>query len=235
MKQVLRSARMRWRLRTGRRIRTCWIAGLAVAISAVAVAGAQNDEHWRKYKAEPPTAHIVVTVQKGYNGKPLPNAAVVFHAVRDGKNDGNLEVKTDPDGKATIDVIEIGSQVTVQVIATGFATTATDIDVNGPTKTLLVKLQRPRAQISEFQDTNGEPAQVKPGVQVHVLNNKRPSDPTKPTAVSPAQSNPTQMPGPLNAPPGTVTVPTQPGAPVPVGPPVAPPPTGAPLPPSSPQ
>jgi hypothetical protein len=32
----------------------------------------------------PPTAHIVVTVEKGFNGKPLMNAAVVFHAVRNG-------------------------------------------------------------------------------------------------------------------------------------------------------
>ena len=172
MKQVFRS------------IRTGWIAGLVITVSGVAVAGAQNDDHWRKYKAEPPTAHIVVTVQKGYNGKPLPNAAVVFHAVRDGKNDGNLEVKTDPDGKAIIDVIEIGSQVSVQVIATGFATSATAIDVNGPTKTLLVKLQRPRAQISEYQDTDGEAAQAKPGVQVHVV----PKPASKPPAAPPPAS-----------------------------------------------
>ena len=77
------------------------------------------------------------------------NAAVVFHAVRDGKNDGNLEVKTDPQGRATIDVIEVGSQVTVQVIASGFATTAQEIQVDGPEKTLEIKLIRPREQISK--------------------------------------------------------------------------------------
>jgi hypothetical protein len=170
-----------------RSVRVVWIAGLALGVGTSAVAGAQNNEHWRKYKAAPPTAHIVVTVEKGYNGKPLPNAAVVFHAVRDGKNDGNLEVKTDPDGKATIDVIEIGSQVTVQVIATGFATSATDINVNGPSKELLVKLQRPREQISEYQDNDGKAAQVKPGVQVHVV--------PKPPAATPPPA-PQAQPGP---------------------------------------
>ncbi len=95
--------------------------GVAMAAGMVSAAGAQSEVHGRNWKPLPPTAHIEVTVVKGFNGKPLPNAAVVFHAVRDGKNDGNLEVKTNPEGKAIIDVIEVGSHVTVQVIAGGFA------------------------------------------------------------------------------------------------------------------
>jgi hypothetical protein len=138
-------------------------ASLALALTAVA--GAQTEEHGRKWKPLPPTSHIVVTVLKGFNNKPLPNAAVVFHAVRDGRNDGNLEVKTDPEGKATIDVIEIGSHLTVQVIANGFATSATEMDVDSPNKELEVKLIRPRAQVSVYQDNNDKPAQVKPGIQ----------------------------------------------------------------------
>jgi hypothetical protein len=212
--------------------------GLAIAAAAAQVSGAQSEEHGRKWKPLPPTAHIVVTVVKGFNGKPLPNAAVVFHAVREGRNDGNLEVKTDPDGKATIDVIEQGSQVTVQVIANGFATSATELYVDGPTKELEIKLQRPRAQISNYTDQSDKPAQVKPGTQEPAHANpaatttpamtatpgNSPVDPTKPTAV-PA-GNPTQLPGPLNAPPGTQTLPTQPGAPVTTVPPVAAPQTG---------
>ncbi len=127
-------------------------------MAGVAAGQDQPTEHGRKYKPIPPMAHIVVTVEKGFNGKPLQNAAVVFHAVRNGVNDGNLEVKTDPDGKATIDVIEIGSQVTVQVIAYGFATYASDLNVDGPSKELLVKLQRPQAQISDYQNNDGKPA-----------------------------------------------------------------------------
>jgi len=132
----------------------------------------------------PPTSHIVVTVEKGFNGKPLMNAAVVFHAVRNGLNDGNLEVKTDPEGKATIDVIEIGSQVTVQVIANGFATYAGDMNVDGPSKELLVKLQRPKAQVSDYVDNDGKPAQVKPGVQEHVV--AKPASPSAGTPATPA-------------------------------------------------
>jgi hypothetical protein len=144
-------------------VRLGWVLGAALATAGVA--GAQSDQHGRKYKPLPPTAHIVVTVLKGFNGKPLQNAAVVFHAVREGKNDGNLEVKTDSEGKATIDVIEMGSHLTVQVIATGYATSAQDFDVDAPTKELEVKLIRPRAQVSTYQDNDGKPAQVQPGVQ----------------------------------------------------------------------
>ena len=142
------------------------------------------EQHGRKYKPIPPMAHIVVTVEKGFNGKPLQNAAVVFHAVRNGVNDGNLEVKTDPDGKATIDVIEIGSQVTVQVIAYGFATYASDMNVDGPSKELLVKLQRPQAQVSDYQNNDGKPAEVKPGVQEHVV--PKPTPPPTATPATPA-------------------------------------------------
>jgi hypothetical protein len=165
-----------------------WALITAVLVSGISVAAAQSAEHGRKYKPMPPTAHIVVTVEKGFNSKPLANAAVVFHAVRNGQNDGNLEVKTDEDGKATIDVIEIGSHLTVQVIATGFATYAQDFDVDTPEKAMLVKLQRPAAQVSKYQDNDGKPADVKPGVQepAHSL----PPPGTKPAAPSPATGTP---------------------------------------------
>ena len=144
---------------------------------------AQEPTHGRKYKPLPATAHIVVSVQKGFNGKPLPNVAVVFHAVKDGRNDGNLEVKTDEDGKATIDVIEIGSHLTVQVIASGFATYAEDIEVDGPSKEMLIKMQRPRAQVSRYQDNVDQPAQVVPGVQ-------EPPHPVKPAPPPPPAMSP---------------------------------------------
>jgi hypothetical protein len=164
-----------------------WAAGLAMTAAMVCMAGAQSEQHGRKWKPMPPTSHIVVTVIKGFNGKPLPNAAVVFHAMRDGKDDGNLEVKTDPEGKATIDVIEIGSHLTIQVIAGGFATSAQDMDVDGPSKTLEVKLVRPRAQISEYQDNDGKQAQVKPGIQER-LKTPPPTPAPQPLTGSPTGS-----------------------------------------------
>lgn len=146
---------------------------LSVTLLAAAVvvprAGASPQEHGRKYKPPPPTAHVVVTVVKGFNGKPFVNAGVVFRAFRDGKDDGNLEVKTDPDGHATIDVLEVGSHVLVQVIANGFATYATQFDLTSAGEQMLVKLERPRAQVSTYEDNDGKAAQAKPGTQVRVI------------------------------------------------------------------
>jgi hypothetical protein len=133
-------------------------------VGLVTASGAQED-HGRKYKPLPPLSHIVVTVIKGFDGKPMSHAAVVFHATMNGRDDGNLEVKTDPEGKATIDVIEVGSDVSVQVIAKGFATYEQEIPKVGAEKIFEVKLIRPREQVSQYEDNSGKPAEVKPGIQ----------------------------------------------------------------------
>jgi hypothetical protein len=62
----------------------------------------------------------------------------------------------------------------VQVIATGFATYATEFDVTTEPKELVVKLIRPRAQVSTYVDNDGKAAQVKPGVQEHVVGKPAP-------------------------------------------------------------
>lgn len=134
----------------------------------------------RKYKAPPPTSRIEVQVIKKLTGKPIPNAAVVFNPSKDGKDLGNLEVKTDPEGKAVIDVIPTGSTVRVQVIATGFATFAEDYLIDQPTKQIDIVLLAPRAQISAYQDNDGKAAERKPGVQ----------EPIRPTRTPPAQNVP---------------------------------------------
>lgn len=125
-----------------------------------------NGRHGRKYKAPPATSEIEVTVVKGFNQKPIENAAVVFHPVdANGKDEGFLEMKTDPDGKAKIDVIPTGSQVRIQVIATGFATYADDYKIDEAERKITIAMQRPRAQISTFVDESGKPSTMKPGVQ----------------------------------------------------------------------
>ena len=107
----------------------------------------------------------------------LPNAAVVFNPSRDGKDLGNLEVKTDPDGKAVIDVIPTGSTVRVQVIATGFATFGQDYLVDGPTKEISIVMLRPQEQVSAYEDNSGRLSERKPGVQ----------EPIRPKPATPAQ------------------------------------------------
>ncbi|MDE1161259.1 MAG: carboxypeptidase-like regulatory domain-containing protein [Acidobacteriaceae bacterium] len=161
-------------------------AGLLLGgFSTTAHAQNEKEVHGRKWKPLPELSHIVVTVEKGYNGHPLANAAVIFHAVRDGSNDGNLELKTDPDGRAVLDLIEVGSHVTVQVLAPGFATYAQDFDVDSANKELLVKLLRPRAQVSTYVDNDGKASQVQPGIQEHVVPKKPKAAPaTTPAATT---------------------------------------------------
>ena len=161
--------------------------------------GAQDnatpEKHGRKYKAPPETSHIEVTVLKGFNKKPLMNAAVIFHPVKDGVDEGNMEMKTDPDGKAVIDVIPTGSKVTIQVIADGFATFAEYYVVNEASRTIVISLTRPKAQVSTYIDNNGKPSELKPGVQDPIRPKTKPASSTTPaTTVAPAAASTTPQP-----------------------------------------
>jgi len=138
-------------------------AGVVVGLALGAAHG--QDSRGRKYKAPPETSHVEVLVLKDSNQKPILNAAVVFHSVKDGKDEGNLEVKTNSEGKATIDVIPTGSSVDVQVIADGFATYAGTYQVNETTRSIEVRMIRPRAQVSTYVDTRGQAASRPAGVQ----------------------------------------------------------------------
>ena len=179
--------------------RTLWfrlalLLYIAVVSSQPAMAQDAPPKHGRKYKAPPATSHIEVTVLKKFNGKPISNAAVIFDSTKDGKDEGNLEVKTDPEGKATIDVIPTGSTVRVQVIATGFATYAEEYVVSEPSREITVSMIRPQEQLSSYQDNQGKAASRKPGIQ-------EPIRPTTPAAKppSPAPAPPTTPQQPPNA------------------------------------
>src|SRR4051794_7076721 len=111
------------------RSRIVLIIVLAIAFASSLLGQDSPTRRGRKYKPPPETSKITVQVTKKSNGKPIMNAAVIFNPYLDGKDIGNLEVKTDPEGKATIDIIPIGSLVRVQVIANGFATYAEDYQV----------------------------------------------------------------------------------------------------------
>ncbi len=109
-----------------------------------------SQRHLRKYKAPPPMAKVVVTVLRASDGKPLQHAAVVFHATQDDKNDGNLEVKTNEEGKASLDLIPIGSKVMVQVISSGYRTFGKEYDVPGDQKFITIRLLPPDQQYSIY-------------------------------------------------------------------------------------
>jgi hypothetical protein len=121
---------------------------------------------------------------------------VIFNPYKDGKDIGNLEVKTDPEGKATIDIIPTGSLVRVQVIANGFATYAEDYQVDEATREIPIAMLRPQEQASSYLDNSGKDSSRKAGVQEPI----RPK-PTAPGAASDPASKSAQPPAKSSAPP----------------------------------
>jgi hypothetical protein len=120
-------------------------------------------------------------LSKGFNQKPIDGAHVIFHPVKDGVDEGNLEMKTHPDGKVLIDVIPTGSAVQIQVLADGFATFADDYVIHESSREIVISMSRPHAQISTYVDNAGKPADIQPGVQEPV----RPKPGTSSTSGSP--------------------------------------------------
>jgi hypothetical protein len=131
---------------------------LVAGLLALPLLNAQ-ESRGRKYKPPPPTCKISVTVIKATDGKPVEDAAVVFHPInKDGKDEGNLELKTNEDGKAVISVIPVGDTVRVQVVATGYQTYGDSYELPDDTKEITIKLNRPGRQYSTYEhhpDQNG--------------------------------------------------------------------------------
>lgn len=97
-------------------------------------------------------AHIEVIVLRGYNGKPVRNASVVLHPVsKDGKQEkGGMELKTDADGKASLDIVPYG-KLRIQAIAPGLQTYGDDIEINQPQQQITIKMNRPQDQYSIYK------------------------------------------------------------------------------------
>ncbi len=110
----------------------------------------------RKYKAPPATTHMTVTVTRASTGKPVENASVIFHPIEDGKSAGNMELKTNDDGQTTLDLLEVGSTVRLQVIASGFQTFGQDFKIDKDQTAIAVKLHRPAEQYSIYKSHDGK-------------------------------------------------------------------------------
>jgi hypothetical protein len=180
-----------------------WLRLTLVAISVLFASScllAQDSpvKRGRKYKPPPETSKITVQVTKKFNGKPIMNAAVIFNPYdKDGKDIGNLEMKTDPEGKATIDIIPTGSLVRVQVIATGFATFAEDYQIDNATHEIAITMLRPQEQVSSYIDNSGKASSRKSGVQEPVRPNpagKTAQPSAKPNATPPPAQSTTPAP-----------------------------------------
>jgi hypothetical protein len=138
---------------------TVLVAVFGLFVSAIA-AGGQDDtsKRGRKYKSPPPTARIEVTVLRDVNGKPIENAAVIFHPMEGEKDKGNMELKTNEDGKTIIDVLPMGDTVRLQIIAKGFQTYGEDYKVDKAEMAIEIRMKRPGQQYSIYKkDGTGAP------------------------------------------------------------------------------
>lgn len=128
------------------------VTGLGLAAVSLGAYGQDSTSHrGRKFKAPPPTGRIEVTILNDANGKPIENSAVVFHPMAGEKDEGNMELKTNEDGKTIIDVIPIGDVVRLQVIAHGFQTFGQDFKIDKPDMAIQIRLLRPGGQYSIYK------------------------------------------------------------------------------------
>jgi hypothetical protein len=126
-------------------------AVIGLLLVSLAATAQDSSKRGRKYKAPPPTARIEVTVLRDVNGKPIENAAVIFHPMEGEKDKGNMELKTNEDGKTIIDVLPIGDVVRLQIIAKGFQTYGEDYKIDKPEMAVEIRLKRPGEQYSIYK------------------------------------------------------------------------------------
>jgi len=164
------------------------VAGFGLVVSSLATHGQEDTaKRGRKYKSPPPTARVEVTILRDFNGKPIENAAVVFHPMAGDKDQGNMELKTNEDGKAIIDVLPIGDTVRLQVIARGYQTYGEDYKIDKASLAIEVKMKRPGAQYSIYEAHDNSGAATRPAnPRADSTTGKPKSD----SAPPPAQSQP---------------------------------------------
>jgi hypothetical protein len=122
-----------------------------VLLPLIANAQHNNSGRGRKYKSPPPTSRIEVTVVRDIDGKPIENAAVIFHPMQGERDKGNMELKTNEDGKTVIDVLPIGDTVRLQIIAKGFQTFGDDFNVDQAKIAIDIRMKRPGEQYSIYK------------------------------------------------------------------------------------
>jgi hypothetical protein len=130
-------------------IRFLTVAVALVAASSFSLSAQDSAHRGRKYKPPPPTSKIEVTVVRDSDSKPIENASVIFHL--DGDK-GNMELKTNEDGKSMIDVLPLGSTMRLQIIAKGYQTYGEDYKVDKAQMAFDIRMKRPSEQYSIYKD-----------------------------------------------------------------------------------
>ena len=135
------------------RFRLLTIAVALLAISGMTLAAQDPPRRGRKYKPPPPTSRIEVMVVRDVDSKPLENASVIFHL--DGDK-GNMELKTNEDGKSVIDVLPIGSTMRLQIIAKGYQTYGQDYKIDKSEMSFGIRMKRPGEQYSIYKSHDSD-------------------------------------------------------------------------------
>src|SRR5579863_2459772 len=135
--------------------RSLTVAVALVALSGLSLSAQESSHRGRKYKPPPPTSRIEVTVVRDTDSKPIENASVIFHL--DGDK-GNMELKTNEDGKSIIDVLPLGSTMRLQILAKGYQTYGEDYKIDKSDLAFGIRLKRPGEQYSIYKnhDQNGQ-------------------------------------------------------------------------------
>lgn len=124
------------------------LAAALFALGGISLSAQDSSHRGRKYKAPPPTSKIEVTVLRDDDSKPVENASVIFQLVGE---KGNMELKTNEDGKSVIDVLPIGSSMRLQIIAKGYQTYGEDYKIDKAEMAFGVRLKRPGHQYSIYE------------------------------------------------------------------------------------
>lgn len=171
-----------------------FVTGFGLIASSFAAHGQEDtSKRGRKYKSPPQTARIEVTIVRDTNGKPVENAAVIFHPMQGEKDQGNMELKTNEDGKTIIDVLPLGDTVRLQVIARGFQTYGEDYKIDKADMAIDIRMKRPGEQYSIYKShdsaaTGGKSTDATPAGSAPAAAPDKPGGATTP----PANSQPSQ-------------------------------------------
>ena len=186
------------------------VFGLVLSSLASNAQDTDTSKRGRKYKSPPPTARIEVTVLRDTNGKPIENAAIIFHPMLGEKDKGYMELKTNEDGKTIIDVLPIGDTVRLQVIAKGFQTYGEDYKVDKAELAIEIKMKRPGEQYSIYKnhgaaadsgksadtDKTAKPNPDQPAPDAAAPSKDKPADSAQQPDTQPSQPQPQSQPQP---------------------------------------
>lgn len=125
------------------------IAAALLALGGISLSAQDSAHRGRKYKPPPPTSKIEVTVLRDNDSKPIENASVIFQLIGE---KGNMELKTNEDGKSIIDVLPMGSSMRLQIIAKGYQTYGEDYKIDKAQMAFPIRLKRPGEQYSIYKN-----------------------------------------------------------------------------------